>query len=56
MLDVARTVEAVPRLARAGVTDFRVAMRLPAGHTAAVLDQLGALASAFHEAADDSAG
>jgi probable F420-dependent oxidoreductase len=56
MLDVARTVEAVPRLARAGVTDFRVAMRLPAGHSAAVLDQLGALASAFHEAADGSVG
>ena len=26
VLDVARTVEAVPRLAKAGVTDFRVAM------------------------------
>jgi probable F420-dependent oxidoreductase len=50
VLDVARTVEAVPRLATAGVTDFRVAMRLPAGHSAA-LDQLGALAQAFHEAA-----
>jgi alkanesulfonate monooxygenase SsuD/methylene tetrahydromethanopterin reductase-like flavin-dependent oxidoreductase (luciferase family) len=48
-LDVARTVEAVPRLAGAGVTDFRVAMRLPAGHSAA-LDQLSALADAFHEA------
>src|SRR5262249_46756768 len=50
VLDVARTVEAVPRLARAGVTDFRVAMRLPAGHSAAA-DQLSALAGAFGEAA-----
>jgi probable F420-dependent oxidoreductase len=49
-LDVARTVEAVPRLAGAGVTDFRVAMRLPADSPAA-LDQLSALASAFHELA-----
>jgi probable F420-dependent oxidoreductase len=52
VLDVARTVEAVPRLAKAGVTDFRVAMRLTAGHSA-TLDQLSALASAFHEAAGD---
>jgi hypothetical protein len=50
VLDVARTVEAVPRLARAGVTDFRVAMRLPAGQSAAA-DQLSALAGAFREAA-----
>ena len=49
-LDIARTVEAVPRLAGAGVTDFRVAMRLPADSPAA-LDQLSALASAFHELA-----
>jgi probable F420-dependent oxidoreductase len=55
VLDVARTVEAVPLLARAGVTDFRVAMRLPAGRSAA-LDQLSALASAFHETADGSVG
>jgi probable F420-dependent oxidoreductase len=50
VLDVARTVEAVPRLTGAGVTDFRVAMRLPAGYSAA-LDQLSALAGAFREAA-----
>jgi probable F420-dependent oxidoreductase len=50
VLDVARTVEAVPRLARAGVTDFRVAMRLPAGSSAAA-DQLSALAGAFRKAA-----
>jgi len=50
VLDVARTVDAVPRLAEAGVTDFRVAMRLPADRSAA-LDQLSALAAAFHEAA-----
>jgi probable F420-dependent oxidoreductase len=49
-LDVARTVEAVPRLAEAGVTDFRVAMRLPTDPSAA-LDQLSALAAAFREAA-----
>jgi probable F420-dependent oxidoreductase len=51
VLDVARTVEAVPRLAGAGVTDFRVGMRLPTGYSAAVLDQLCALAEAFREAA-----
>jgi probable F420-dependent oxidoreductase len=50
VLDVARTVEAVPRLAQAGVTDFRVAMRLPAGRSAD-LDQLGQLAAAFRQAA-----
>jgi hypothetical protein len=49
-LDVAQTVKEVPRLAGAGVTDFRVAMRLPA-HSSAALDQLSALASAFHELA-----
>jgi len=49
-LDIARTVEAVPGLAKAGVTDFRVSMRLPDGYAAA-LDQLSALAQAFHEAA-----
>jgi probable F420-dependent oxidoreductase len=49
VLDVTRTVEAVPRLAAAGVTDFRVAMRLPTDHSAA-LDQLSALAEAFHQA------
>jgi probable F420-dependent oxidoreductase len=50
-LDVARTVEAVPRLAAAGVTDFRVGMRLPVGNSPA-WDQLSTLASTFHEAAD----
>jgi probable F420-dependent oxidoreductase len=57
ILDVAQTVAAVPRLATAGVTDFRVAMPHPpphspftAGHSAA-LDQLSALAQAFHQAA-----
>jgi probable F420-dependent oxidoreductase len=49
-LDIARTVEAVPGLTKAGVTDFRVGMRLPAGYAAA-LDQLSALAVAFHEVA-----
>jgi probable F420-dependent oxidoreductase len=49
-IDVARTVDAVPRLAEAGVTDFRVALRLSAGSPAAY-DQLRALAKGFHEAA-----
>jgi len=49
-LDVARTAEAAPRLAEAGVTDFRVAMRLPADYSAA-LDQLSALTLAFHDVA-----
>jgi probable F420-dependent oxidoreductase len=49
-LDIARTVEALPRLAGAGVTDFRVSLRLPANGSAA-LDQLSALAAAFHDAA-----
>lgn len=53
VLDVARTVEAVPRLAAAGVTDFRVAMPHPPPHSPFIadLDQLSALAEAFHEAA-----
>ena len=51
VLDVARTVDAVPRLAQAGVTDFRVAMRLPVVGYSAALDQLSTLARAFHEAA-----
>lgn len=52
VLDVARTVEAVPRLAAAGVTDFRVVMPHPPPHSPfmADLDQLSALAEAFHEA------
>jgi probable F420-dependent oxidoreductase len=57
VLDVAQTVKAVPRLATAGVTDFRVAMPHPpprspftAGRSA-TLDQLSALAQAFHQAA-----
>jgi probable F420-dependent oxidoreductase len=50
VLDVARTVEAVPRLAEAGVTDFRVGLRMPTENSA-ILDQLSALAAAFREAA-----
>ena len=49
-LDIAGTVAAVPRLAEAGVTDFRVSLRVPADRSAA-LDQLSALARAFHDAA-----
>ena len=49
VLDVARTVDAVPRLAEAGVTDFRVALRPPTDYSAA-LDQLRSLTSAFREA------
>jgi hypothetical protein len=49
VIDVDRTVEAVPRLAAAGVTDFRIAMRPPPDRPAAALDQLSALAAAFRE-------
>jgi probable F420-dependent oxidoreductase len=56
-LDIARTVEAVPRLAGAGVTDFRVSLPRPSPHSpfttdrSAALDQLSALAAAFRDAA-----
>jgi probable F420-dependent oxidoreductase len=49
-LDIGRTVEAVPRLAEAGVTDFRVSLRLPTDRSAA-LEQLSALAAGFRDAA-----
>jgi probable F420-dependent oxidoreductase len=49
--DVARTAEAVPRMAGAGVTDFRVALPGFSYGDPAALDQLSALAGAFHEAA-----
>ncbi len=49
-LDLARTMEAVPRLRGAGVTDFRLATTPPAGYQAAV-DYFGEVVAAFRTAA-----
>jgi hypothetical protein len=47
-VDIARTVDAVPSLVEAGVTDVRVGLPLPSDDNAA-LDQLSALVAAFRE-------
>jgi probable F420-dependent oxidoreductase len=47
-VDIVRTVDTVPSLVEAGVTDVRVALPLPSDDRAA-LDQLSALVAAFRE-------
>jgi probable F420-dependent oxidoreductase len=49
-LDVVRTMEPVPRLRHAGVTDFRVSVGIPEGQDAAT-DFLGALVTRFRAVA-----
>ena len=47
--DLARTMQHVPRLREAGVTDFRITMQPPAGLDAAT-DYMGAMVAAFRSA------
>jgi hypothetical protein len=47
-VDIARTMDAVPSLVDAGVTDVRVALPLPSDDAAA-LDRLSALVGVFRE-------
>jgi hypothetical protein len=49
VIDLARTVEAVPALRAAGVTDFRAGVRIPEDASAA-LDLLAPLVAAFRSA------
>ena len=48
-LDLVRTMEPVPRLGAAGVTDFRIAMQAPAGLEAAS-EYMGSVVAAFRAA------
>lgn len=52
VLDVGRTIDPVPGLTAAGVTDFRVMGRLPAERSEA-LDQASGLVAGFREAVGD---